>query len=163
MAKINTAAGNNGSSKQPTWSRKMTKRHAIQLAFFELGENAARKDIQNLIKEKVGFNINSGHIGAEKNKLRREGFFSGRSPQPKVEQPLPSKKPAVAKKPVGRKPVGRRPGRIAAINKAEQVPVASPELIGISLQDLLALRDLVRRIGAESLHILVNAFDPHRS
>lgn len=153
MAKMHTAAGNNGSSKQPVWSRKMTKRQAIQLAFFELGENAARKDIQNLIREKVGFNINSGHIGAEKNKLRRDGFFSGKAPQAKIEQPIPAKKPAV----------GRKRGKPAKVKKAEKPIASTPEIIGIPLQDLLVLRDLVRRIGAESLHILVNAFDPHRS
>jgi hypothetical protein len=113
----------------------ITKKEAVQQALTELGKAAKAADIQKYAKEKFGLDISSNLVKEYKGDLLK-GKAAAKQP-PKV-----IKKPANAKPPAANPP-------------SKVGPAAS----GIPLQDILRIKELVGRLGAKPLHILIDAFD----
>jgi hypothetical protein len=111
----------------------ITKKEAVQQALTELGRAAKAADLQQYAKEKFGLDISANLAKEYKGDL--------------VKKLLPVKGPA------GKKPAASKPAM-----PAKPAPQASPVARGIPLKDILTIKELVGRLGAKPLHVLIDAF-----
>jgi hypothetical protein len=106
----------------------MTKQDAVRQALSELGKDAMPTKIKGFVKERFGLEMTTDHISTAKSDILRRAGGKGKS---------------VAKKP-------------------PQVQLAAPakggSKSGIPLEDILYVKDLVGRLGAEPLRTLIDAF-----
>jgi hypothetical protein len=105
----------------------ITKIEAVKQALSKLGKDATRPDIQKFVKDNYRVEMTLDHISNCKGELR--------------------KKKGHAKKSVAQQPT-------AGKHEPKQ-PTPAPRSHGISLTDIEAVKDLVERVGAESLRQLI--------
>ena len=107
----------------------MTKLEAVRQALSELGNDAMPTQIKGFVKERFGLEMTTNHISTAKGQILRAASSKGKSVSQK---PAPVQPAAVAKSGGGKS--------------------------GIPLEDILYVKDLVGRLGAEPLRTLINAF-----
>jgi hypothetical protein len=106
----------------------ITRKEAVRQALGALAKDATRADIQKFIKDNYGFEITLDHISSCKSEIQKEKG---------------SKKPAVARQPPVTKEV---PTKAASAARGGS----------ISLRDIETVKDLVERVGADSLKKLID-------
>ena len=106
----------------------MTKQDAVRQALSELGKDAMPTQIKGFVKERFGLEMTTDHISTAKSDIRRRAGGKGKS---------------VAQKP----PQVQLPAPAKGGGKS-----------GIPLEDILYVKDLVGRLGAEPLRTLIDAF-----
>ena len=119
-----------------TQAAKPSKAHAVFLALQELGKDAKRGPIQAFVKERFGIEMEIGHVSTARAEARKKMASSTRKPAAKQAAPV---MPAAAQ---------------------ERPAVAKPQPSGngttITLADIVSLKALVKRVGAENLKKLID-------
>lgn len=111
-----------------------TKNEAVLLAVQELGAKAKRAQIRDYIKEKFGIEMGLDHVSTARSyALRKLG------------------KPA-------RRKAGRKP-RAAKVEGATETPAAPKARNETIVEDLITLKTLVNKMGAEKLKSLISLFN----
>jgi hypothetical protein len=105
----------------------VTKIGAVAEALAALGKDASRADIQKFVKNKHGLEMTLDHISNCKGELRKAKGHA---------------KKAVAKPPAGGK-------------QEPKQPTTQPQAHSISLTDIETVKDLVERVGPDSLRQLI--------
>jgi hypothetical protein len=111
----------------------LTKKEAVQQALTELGRAARAADIQKYAKEKFGLDISTSLAKEYKGDLMKK--------RPTVKTPT-------AKKPAAKKPA----------TTPKPATQAKPAASGVPLKDILTIKELVGRLGAKPVHVLIDAF-----
>jgi hypothetical protein len=120
-------------------AEKITKMEAVRRAMAELGNDATPTPLQAHVKEKYGLDMTKEHVSVYKrNILRKLGV------RPKKAKP----KKAAAKRAAPVQPAAASTSPAKSSGKAG----------GIPLEDILAVKELVGRLGARPLHTLIDAF-----
>ena len=109
---------------------KVSKVDAVGHALAELGKDASRADIQRFVKGRYGYDMTPDHITNCKSDLRK------RAAKAKAARAQAAAKPAAVKQ-------AAADGRGAT---------------AIALDDILAVKSLVDRLGAGPLRTLINTF-----
>ena len=107
----------------------MTKQDAVRQALSELGDDAMPTQIKGFVKERFDIEMTTDHISTAKGQILRAASGKGKSVSSK---PAPVQPAAVAKSGGGKS--------------------------AIPLADILCVKDLVVRLGAEPLRTLIDAF-----
>lgn len=123
-----------------------SKKEAVRLAIMRLGLAASQKTVQDFIFSEYGLKITTNHIGASKTTLRKAGAFKG----------MRKTRRMVTAKIAGAIRPSSLPTKSEAVG---ETPATKPiKGSGILMDDILAVRTLVDRIGIDRLHTLVDAF-----
>jgi hypothetical protein len=143
MAKTSTptapAATANGGAAKP--EKKMTKMEAVRRAQAALGKKAKPLAIQEYVKDEFNIDITTAVISTYKKDIARKAKKGkGQALRAVAAQVKPA-------------PVAASAARETA--PAVPKPAASG---GIPLKDVLAVKELVGRLGAGPLHTLIDAF-----
>jgi hypothetical protein len=146
-----TAAGGKqttGNGKQGGGKAAISKMEAVRRSMGSLGSDAAPRDIQAEVKKRFGIDMSADHVSTCKGEIIRKAKTqagAGGTPRPAngAQKPAARPMPAVARQ--------DRPPQAAG-----QQPAGGPS---ISLQDVLAVKGLVERVGAEQLQALIAAFE----
>jgi hypothetical protein len=117
------------------------KNEAVYLALQELGTDAERGQILSFVKERFGIEMTPNHVSSAKTTALKKLGVNGK-PVSKAKPPAPKK----------------------AARVDEAAPVATPAReksspaggTAVELDDLLALKALVGRVGAETLRKLID-------
>jgi hypothetical protein len=134
-------------------AEKISKMEAVRRAMAELGTDATPTPLQAHVKDKYGLDMTKEHVSVYKRDILRK---LGVKPKKRV-----------AKKAAPQKPAARKAGpKKAAVPKPQVQPAAasrspaksSGKAGGIALEDILAVKGLVGRLGARPLHTLIDAF-----
>jgi hypothetical protein len=131
-----TAPTNGGAARPPA---SLTKIDAVRQAQAALGRKAKPLAIQKYVKDELGVDISTSVISTYKREIARR-----------------------AKKSKGG--AKARPAPVASVaarettQKAPAVKKPTAESGGISLKDILVVKELVGRLGAGPLHTLIDAF-----
>jgi hypothetical protein len=107
----------------------ITKTDAVRQALSTLGKDASRADIQKFVKDKHGYQMTPDQISTYKWEIQRKKGHT---------------KKAVAVQPAAKKPEPKSP-----------TPAPAPKSNGISLEDIETVKDLVERVGADTLRQLI--------
>jgi hypothetical protein len=118
----------------------MTKKEAVRRALARLGRDAKPAAIQPFVKKEFGIDMTAAHITTAKGEILR-----------KAAKGKPGPKKAAPSAPKAAAPAATAPTRAPAASKAGNAS-------GVALQDLQAVKDLVGRVGAESLRSLIDLF-----
>jgi hypothetical protein len=112
----------------------ITKLAAVRQALAKLGRKAMPLQIQGFVKQQYGIEMTNDHISNCKSEILRKRR-KGKSP---------------ARKPAAKQDEARKPTAVAAggNGKSNDIP----------LKDILTIKDLVVRLGAEPLRTLIAAF-----
>jgi 2-oxoglutarate dehydrogenase E1 component len=157
---------------------------AVRQAMAKLGRDARPVQLRDYAKEHFGIVITADHASACKGKILRQGPAKAKpttakaatpakplaAPPVAVKTPPPAKpaiaSPVAAKTPPA-KPAPAKPAPAAARSKPAPVAKAPARVLsngtvkteaGISLKDILAVKELVGRVGASHLKTLIDAF-----
>jgi hypothetical protein len=125
-------------------AKKVTKLDAVERAMQALGGDAKRDELRAFIKHTFGYEMSLDHISNAK------GDLAKRAKRAKA-------KKAAASRVAALKPVAEA----AIVQHATQAPSSNGKgrPASISVEDVLALRTLVDRVGAENLRKLIAAFE----
>jgi hypothetical protein len=110
----------------------MIKQEAVRQALAELGKDAMPTQIKGHVKERFGIAMTTAHISNAKSFVLRKAGRKGKS---------------LAKKPASGKPQVAQPSSAAPTKRA-----------GNPLEDILTVKNLVGRLGAEPLRTLIDVF-----
>ena len=114
----------------------ITKMEAVRQALGKLGKDASRPEIQKFVKDTYGLQMTLDHISNCKGELRKK---KGPAKTAASQQPA---KAAVSQQPAAQKHEPKKP---ASGTKGH----------AIGLKDIDTVKDLVERVGAESLRQLI--------
>jgi hypothetical protein len=116
-------------------AEKITKMEAVRRALAHFGKGGKPAQMQGWIKEQFGIDMSTDHISNAKGMILRKAGRKPKKAGPKG--PAPVQPAAASTSPA--KPTGGKAG-------------------GIPLEDILAVKELVGRLGARPLHTLIDAF-----
>jgi hypothetical protein len=146
----------------------LTKIDAVRKAMSKLGLHAGRAPIRDYVKAQFGIEMTADHVSTCKADILRRKKARAKSAAPKA---LPAKPAAVtptAVKAPGANSIPPTPAPSAAHSKhsptAARVRAQGPKNgsakagVGINLDDILVVKDLVGRVGASQLKTLIDAF-----
>jgi hypothetical protein len=127
--------------------KKISKMEAVRRAIATLGQDAGRAAIRDEVKRAFGIEMSADHVSTYKGDIAREA----------------AKKKLAAKKPTATKPVATKPAAVVpAVEKAAsspKKPATAPSGNGngpsVALGDILTLKELVDRVGAENVLKLI--------
>jgi hypothetical protein len=113
-------------------AEKITKMEAVRRALAHFGKGGKPAQMQGWIKEQLGIDMGTDHISTAKGEILRKkgGKAKKTAPKPAVQPAAASTSPAKSSGKAG----------------------------GIPLEDILAVKELVGRLGARPLHTLIDAF-----
>jgi hypothetical protein len=106
----------------------ITRKEAVRQALGALAKDASRADIQKFIKDKYGFEMTLDHISSCKSEIQKEKG---------------AKKATVA-------------GQSSATKQTSTKAASAARGGSISLRDIETVKDLVERVGADSLKKLID-------
>jgi len=126
---------NGAETARPMRGGKITKNEAVRRALVELGDEAKLADLKEWIKNSFGYEMSTNHISTSKGDIFRK---RGGPPKPagKKRGPKPKAPPLVVLVPV-----------VAESNRKDSIVI----------EDVLALKDLVERVGPTQLRTLIDA------
>jgi hypothetical protein len=104
----------------------MSKKEAVRRALQAMGKDAKPAQMQPYIKDNFGIEMSTEHISNAKSEVLREGKAK-KKPAAKPQEPQPAKAAA----------------KVSRVGN------------GVSLQDLQTVKDLVGRVGPETLRSLI--------
>ncbi len=117
-------------------AEKITKQEAVRRALAHFGKDGKPAQMQGWIKQQFNIDMTTDHISTAKGEILRK---------------------AAAQKTAARKAAAPKPQvQRAAASTAAAKP--SGGQAAVPLADILAVKDLVRRLGAGPLHTLIDAF-----
>jgi hypothetical protein len=128
-------------SKADKPQEKIKKQRAVELIVEEQGWDVPAAQIRDLVQSRYGLDMSIDHVQAARGKLRK-------------------KQAGNAKPPARKKKTRKGKPRAAASPRSEQ-PVASAgprKEAGVPLHDILYIKELVGRFGAEPMHTFIDAF-----
>jgi hypothetical protein len=133
-------------------AEKISKMEAVRRAMAELGNDATPTPLQAHVKDKYGLDMTKEHVSVYKRDILRKLGVKPKQP--------------AAKKAARQKSAARKAGPKKAAPKPAVQPAAvstsparsSGKAGGIPLEDILAVKELVGRLGARPLHTLIDAF-----
>jgi hypothetical protein len=135
-----TSPTSGGAAKPPA---VLTKMDAVKQAQAKLGEDAKPLAIQKYVKHELGIDVSTDVISTYKQEIAKK-----------------AKKGQAGAKPKG--PANGKPAPVASAAARETTPKApaavKPAAGAIPLKDILAVKELVGRLGAGALHTLIDAF-----
>jgi hypothetical protein len=111
----------------------MTKVEAVRQALAELGPDAKPTQIQGHVKDKFGIEMSKDHISVTKRSLLKKA----------------------GKKPPTQRSAARQAGKKQVLTPPVQ-PTPTPRGTSIGLDDIEAVKGLLERVGAASLHKLID-------
>jgi hypothetical protein len=128
-----------------------SKAQAVYLALQELGREAKRGEIGEFVRVRFGIDMKPDHVSTARAEALKKLAADGK-PAPKEAPPAAEAEPATPREPA-------RVGQAAPV-AAGETPMggkSSPTGSGpaVELDDLLALKVLVGRVGAENLRRLI--------
>ena len=123
---------NGGTSQGPPSGEKMTKIKAVELSLAKLGKNAMPKEIQADIKERFDMDVAADYVG-------------------KIKSELLNKKKKAAK------PAGKE--QATAVEKPVSARGKTGNAQSVEIGDILELKRLVERVGADDLKTLIDVMD----
>jgi hypothetical protein len=115
-------------AKAASPKKKMTKKDAVRRSLAKLGEDAKPKAIQADIRKRFKIEMDLGHISTTKGEIRREREGKPKKLAAATEQAAPP-----------------------AARTSKQTGTA------VAIDDILALRTLLDRVGADHLRALIDA------
>jgi hypothetical protein len=119
---------------------KITKQEAVRRSLEKLGKSARPPQIQADVREHFGFDMTLGHIKTAKRKVLH--------PAKKAGKKRAGPRTALKKKAAPQSPASPAPGAPAALGNGK----------GITLEDVLEVKALLGRVGADQLRTLIDAF-----
>ena len=126
-------------------AEQITKMEAVRRAMAELGNDATPTPIQAHVKQKYGLDMTKEHVSVYKRDILRKLGVGPKKARRKKAGP----KKAAAKR--------AAPVQHAAASTSPPRPTGG-KAGGILLEDILAVKELVGRLGARPLHALIDAF-----
>jgi hypothetical protein len=142
------AAGLPGAGAGGSPATGMTKWEAVKRALATLGQDAKPLAIQSHVRDKYKIQMTAGHVSTYKKKLAKKAAASTLTPRKAA--PAPSHAPAN-----GRAAASRPPAPTAVAPPADRVPGPKGDVVRI--QDVLLTKDLLDRVGAHRLRVLIDA------
>ena len=130
----------------------INKMDAVRQAMGELGNAAARTEIQKFVKERFGIELNLDTVSSYKAFIASKAKKSAATTQaakPVAQQPASVKKKGQKQKRRGK--AASRP--LVAVSTAPR-----EKANGIALSDIQTVKALVGRVGADSLKTLIDVF-----
>jgi hypothetical protein len=128
-------------SKAEKPQEKISKQRAVEVIVEEQGWDVPAAQIRELVKSRYGLDMSIDHVHVARGKMR--------------------KKQAGNAKPTARKKKTRKGKPTASTSPRPEQPVASAapkKEAGVPLHDILYVKELVGRFGAEPMHTLIDAF-----
>jgi hypothetical protein len=120
----------------------ISKQEAVRRALAHFGRDAKPAQMQGWIQQQFGIEMSTDHISTAKGEILRKAGAKKAAP------PKAGPKKAAAPKPqVQKAAASTSPPKSSGGNAS-----------GIPLADILAVKALVRRVGAGPLHTLIDAF-----
>jgi hypothetical protein len=116
-------------------AEKITKQEAVRRALAHFGKDGKPAQMQGWIKQQLGIDMSTDHISTAKGMILRKA--GGKAKKSVAKKAAPVQPAAASTSPP--KPTGGKAG-------------------GIPLEDILAVKELVGRLGARPLHTLIDAF-----
>jgi hypothetical protein len=135
-----TAPSNGGSAKPPA---KLTKMDAVKQAQAKLGKDAKPLAIQKYVKDELGIDISTAVVSAYKKEIAKKAKKGQAGAKPKGRAKAAPVASAAARETAPKPPAATKP---------------AAESGGVPLKDILAVKELVERLGAGPLHTLIDAF-----
>jgi hypothetical protein len=117
---------------------KISKKDAVRRSLAKLGKKAFPRDIQADVKARFGIDMTTDHISTTKGEIARE---------------------AAAKKLAAQKPAQKAEGQKPPAQQKQPPAGGNGKPRTIALEDVLALKALMDRVGADSLRTLIAAFE----
>ena len=159
----------------------ISKMDAVRQAMGELGNAATRTEIQKFVKDRLGVEMNLDVVSSYKAFIaNKEKKTAAKSPAATPVDPKPAAIPPAATPvvmnpeavttpaamPIAPKPAAatkkkrKKPKRAKAASKpvAEIAPAPSVEATGIALNDIQTVKELVKRVGVNTLKGLIGVF-----
>jgi hypothetical protein len=124
-------------------AEKITKQEAVRRALDQLGPEAKPTQMQGWIKDQFNIEMGRDHISTAKGDILRK---AGKKRKSRGKRP-PAQKSAARKAEAG-KPAAPKPPRAPSVRGGHAIP----------LEDVLAVKDLVVRLGPGPLRTLIDAF-----
>jgi hypothetical protein len=118
----------------------ITKMDAVRTALTELGSDARPLQIVGFVKDRFGIDMTPDHVSNYKSSILTS--------EPGKYKPAP--------KPPAARPAAPQPTAEAAPASPAQAPPRADAKAAISLEDIAAVKDLVERVGADSLRKLID-------
>jgi hypothetical protein len=129
-----------------------SKAQAVYLALQELGKEAKRGEIREFVRERFGIDMKPDHVSTARAEALRKMAGNGK-PAAKEAPPAAVAEPAAPREPA-------RVEQAAPVAAVETPLRGKPAPTGggtaVELDDLLALKALVGRVGAENLRRLID-------
>jgi len=143
---------------------QMTKMGAVRQALAKLGKDARPIEIRDFVKSTFGIEMSADHASTCKGEiLRQQGVKAKAAPsKAATAKPAtavvkaPASVPAKAAKPPAKPIVAKKPAAVTKVVSA--MGNGTGIEAGISLQDILAVKELVKRVGDSPLKKLIEAF-----
>ena len=142
-------------------SNDISKMEAVRRALAELGQDASRTEIQSFVKERLGIEMNADVVSTYKADIARKAAKAQPALAPAA-QNKPAPKPEAKSSPA---PIAKKPATPAPPAKKEPAPkpAAKPTPVtssngtagGIGLHDIQSVKELVGRVGPDSLKTLI--------
>ena len=130
----------------------INKMEAVRKAMAELGNAATRTEIQKFVKEQTGVEMNLDVVSSYKSFVAKESKKTAATTpdaKPVVEQPVEATKKRRKK---------RKSKKAAPQPKATVTTAPSGKATGIALSDIQAVKELVKRVGVNTLKGLIDVF-----
>ena len=147
----------------------LTKMDAVRQAMSKLGFDAGRAAIRDFVKARFGIEMTADHISTCKADILRRRKVGPKSVGPAARPAKSAVGTANAVNGPVHKSTAAKPVTAAAQSKNYPATARVPEHeakngsaktgAGISLKDILAVKDLVGRVGASQLKTLIDAFN----
>jgi hypothetical protein len=119
-------------------AEQITKMEAVRRALAHFGKGGKPAQMQGWIKQQFGIDMSTDHISTAKGESLRKKGGKAKKAAAKKAAPKPQVQPAAASTSLAKSSGGKAGG--------------------IPLEDILAVKELVGRLGARPLHALIDAF-----
>lgn len=144
---------NTPTSPKKTQAGTVSKMEAVRRAMAKLGNDAGRKEIHDLIKKDFGIVMSIDHVSTYRGDIRRKAAANAKAAAAANQGvPTPAKSAPV-------KPAVAATARSAAVKPSTASKAATGDgkvSEGISLKDIQAAKDLLRRIPVDELKTLLD-------
>jgi hypothetical protein len=125
----------------------LSKMGAVRKAMAKLGWSSGRSEIRDYVRTQFGIDMTADHVSTCRAEILRKRGAKSKSSAPKAS----TAKAQAAKN-------GPTATAVQAKLPATPAKASSPAAKGIRMEDVLAVKDLVGRVGASHLKTLVDAF-----
>jgi hypothetical protein len=146
----------------------ISKMEAVRKAIAKLGRGAGRAQIRDYVKSHFGVEITADHVSTCRADVLRQLASKAKSAGAKAPPAKPTPATSATPKAPAVRTVPAKAAPAAARTKPAPAVAAAPShgakngsakaAVGISLGDILAVKELVARVGSSPLKTLIDAF-----